>query len=279
MPDFALKAASIRSLSESAALAVYPRVEEEELALWEAYSVNNSGQVQDGLDFESRHRTYITEQRRLDEQNDDDGELLITPYVFLFEDGEKVPVHTEGPFFPLWQAYPTSPHLVNFDADHNSLFKDGMDEVLKEGHAVIGKTIDLSQDLDVNSFEEFKEYWESSSSYSELRSDEPIGKIFFPVFQDLDHLDADHIVALISAILFYESYMFEVLPPDAGRMYVVIENDCDQVFTYEVVGEEAHFIGNGDLHEKGFDHLMRDEYLFDHLEDDASRLGIILDDM
>jgi hypothetical protein len=46
-------------------------------------------------------------------------------------------------------------------------------------------------------------------------------------------------------------------PGGSGPIDEVIKNDFDQVFTFQIDGEEATFMGDGDLHDTDFDNMVR----------------------
>ena len=45
------------------------------------------------------------------------------------------------------------------------------------------------------------------------------------------------------------------MPPGTTGIIVVLENSCNQTYTYEVDGTEASFLGHGDLHDTHYDYL------------------------
>lgn len=80
--------------------------------------------------------------------------------------------------------------------------------------AVIGKVSDLSAPNDV--FTAFKSHW---SDVAGAHANDPVSKMFFPVF---DKLTVDgkgrQLVGMLTAVLYWESYMKDILPPHAKPM-------------------------------------------------------------
>lgn len=59
------------------------------------------------------------------------------------------------------------------------------------------------------------------------------------------------------------------MPSSVEGIYAVVRNTCNQSFTYELVGEEAYFLGNGALHEPEYAYLNRSVDLMGiHTHDD-----------
>ena len=49
--------------------------------------------------------------------------------------------------------------------------------------------------------------------------------------------------------IYWRTYLEDLLPPGADGIYVILENTCDQQYTYQVDGVNSRFIGHGDLHD------------------------------
>ena len=47
----------------------------------------------------------------------------------------------------------------------------------------------------------------------------------------------------------------DLLPEGVNGVVVVVENTCNEVYTYVINGPEAEFVGEGDRHELGYEHL------------------------
>jgi hypothetical protein len=77
-----------------------------------------------------------------------------------------------------------------------------------------------------------------------------------PVFRDVTD-DTSVVAGLVHAAFSWVSFFESVLPDDAKGLYVVLKNTCDQVITFEIVGSDATYVGEGDLHETKWDHLER----------------------
>ena len=73
------------------------------------------------------------------------------------------------------------------------------------------------------------------------------------------------VVAFTSIDLFWQAFIERILPPGADGIFVVIENapPCDQSFTFEIHGNIATFLDDGDKHETTdeFDE-MKESFVF-----------------
>ena len=67
-----------------------------------------------------------------------------------------------------------------------------------------------------------------------------------------------------------------MLPPGADGILVILENTCDQQYTYWVDGTEANFFGHGDLHDSKYDYLQTGatlDSLVDGVETETTEAG------
>jgi class 3 adenylate cyclase len=109
---------------------------------------------------------------------------------------------------------------------------------------------------------------------------DPMTNVFLPVFDSFKDGDASTkrtAVAVIRAVLHWASYFKEILPPNVHGLVLVLDNGCDEPFTYRIDGLEVRSIGFGDHHRSRFDHMMRNTSLKEGLQVAAgTRLGLRL---
>lgn len=108
MNNFAERAASVKSLSKVLTVQVIPKVDGENLGLWNNYSFANKEWVDE-------MRQHQQDQKIPYELNQYDGPpTQIVPFIYNREGAAS----GEGPFYPFWQQTPLFPaplDLVNFD--------------------------------------------------------------------------------------------------------------------------------------------------------------------
>lgn len=85
-------------------------------------------------------------------------------------------------------------------------------------------------------------------------TDFPHSSFFYPVHESLD--DDSPIVGLIAGGAAWDrSLVRNVLPENVLGIFAVIQNNCNQSFTYEIFGKVAYYKGVGDLHDPSYDDL------------------------
>ena len=60
-------------------------------------------------------------------------------------------------------------------------------------------------------------------------------------------------VGIVGGALAWDFSLLNLLPVGVNGLYAVVSSDCNQTYTYELVGPHAYFRGNGDLHELAYD--------------------------
>jgi hypothetical protein len=63
-------------------------------------------------------------------------------------------------------------------------------------------------------------------------------------------------------VLFWESLLWGILPPNQPPILAVLTNDCGQAYTYEMRGEIASFVGQGDRHDPSYDSIKVTDRIF-----------------
>ena len=61
------------------------------------------------------------------------------------------------------------------------------------------------------------------------------------------------LVGLLTGYLYWAIYFINILPDGAPTIHVVLENTCGQEFTYAIHGQQATYVGSGDLHDTKYD--------------------------
>jgi class 3 adenylate cyclase len=81
----------------------------------------------------------------------------------------------------------------------------------------------------------------------------PASNIYVPVFDSYG--DDAVVVGVLSSFLDWHDFFEDILLKDDVGVVVVLENTCDQQFTYRLDGYNARYMGAGDLHDTTYDHL------------------------
>jgi class 3 adenylate cyclase len=84
--------------------------------------------------------------------------------------------------------------------------------------------------------------------------DQPHSFVFRAVFRSLKDHDSDAVAALTLPVA-WDVPLRDALPESVNGINVVLRNTCNQSFTYLLNGPDAHYIGEGDLHDTTYDEL------------------------
>ena len=141
----------------------------------------------------------------------------------------------EGPYFPQWQTSPASWYYQSTVNSNYGNFEDFFNQtqlIMDTANAAFGM------------------------AWSDSNVPGYISTMLYPIF-DSFYSDEPRVSAFVSIDLFWEAFLEGILPPNADGIHVVIDNaaPCSQVFTFQINGEDAVFLGDGDLHEDKFDSM------------------------
>ncbi|CAJ1957210.1 unnamed protein product [Cylindrotheca closterium] len=169
---------------------------------------------------------------------------------------------SNGPFLPTWQQTPAEGSLININYLSHPRFADAATTAISTG------SITLSQLEDAASLGEahavFKDYYNCllSKSTDALIVDgseyqnQPLSTMFFPVFGSFSK-ESRQTVGLISALVDFETLFVEALAKDTGGLLAVLENSCGDVFSFQIDGRLASYLGPFDLHNAKYDNLVK----------------------
>jgi hypothetical protein len=124
-------------------------------------------------------------------------------------------------------------------------FSDPTDEAAAGRRAVFVLFLNQYQELIARSTRNEEA---ASAEYQE----DPVADIYVPLYDDF-HWNGRTLVGLLTSVVYWQSYFVDILPDNARHIIVVLENTCDQAYTYQVNGPEVEYLGPGDLHETKFD--------------------------
>jgi hypothetical protein len=99
---------------------------------------------------------------------------------------------------------------------------------------------------------------------SGFANDHPNTAFVYPVFRELN-TDSSDIVAMVVNVLPWDNYLKNALPDGVDGIYCVLHNSFGQAFTYVVNGQDATYLGEGDLHDKTYDDMEFTAYFEDFL--------------
>ena len=80
--------------------------------------------------------------------------------------------------------------------------------------------------------------------------------IFFPVFDNFDPATRKA-VGVMRAVIHWARFFTDLLPENTKGVVVVLENSCDEPYTYRIDGTNVVPVGHGDLHDSKYDKYMK----------------------
>jgi class 3 adenylate cyclase len=232
---------------------------------WEAYSVANQGWFQEGLDvrFNLKNRELF-------------GSVAIPEEIYAVKGLSAARELGPGPYLPQWQIAPivNVPALVNFNLLSHSGYQDSLNALLEAKVAVVGRSFDFSDPNDEATagrkdvFRIFLQKWEEEDVYG----GDPIADLHVPLYDDYSE-DTRNLVGLLTCVVYWRSYFVNILPENTNGIIVVLENTCDQKYTYQVNGPSVEYIGPGDQHDSVYDKfkMSTEEGAYLQSDDDRKR--------
>ena len=271
VPDYHIIGASSRTLADAVSVSFCPLVTEETREDWEKYSIDHAnGWIDAGSEFEQKYKAQESKRELSALLPTDASTDSVSPHITVLDEDvgqliQAASVSSESNnktyYFPLWQSSPIVPELVNYDMGSNGDFKEGIQAMVATQQAVLGKVSDFGDKSKSHAvLEQIEQHWQhqnqGSGSFKVAYGHDPVSKLYFPVFEDLLETrdNGKNLVGMITAVVFWETYMTDVLPPDTPPVTVVLHNECDAddvSYTYQIHGQDVTYMGRaGDYHDE-----------------------------
>jgi len=193
-----------------------------------------------------------------------DGPDGITTELYRYGTDEEgvlfVVDESDGPYFPMMQVSP-SREFTAIDVNYNfndpfyaPAFVQGLNLAYESGSAVFAGVWNVDDEgyIDENDDYDFRTV--------------PALSLFYPVFDLIDDFNDREVVGILDLDIEFGPLASSVLPANSNELFLVIENPCNQVFTYRVTGQQAEYLGPEDLHNPKFNHMKTTALLTDFTE-------------
>jgi hypothetical protein len=228
VPAVARRMAEARDLSRSTLITLSPVVEQDDRSAWEDYAFSTQEWVNDGLVFEGEKPT-------------------LNKIPFFIHSGTSdgvIPQSTAGPFSPVWQMSPapSDKSIVNYNIFENDHVKTLAEFVDARKRPALSKVLDMT------------ELFGTSSSFDHL-GETPESLLLQPIFEDFSE-DAK-VVGHFTAVLEWDIYFANILHEGTDGIVIVVEDTCDEKFSFEINGPDVTYLGDGDHHDKEYDNMVR----------------------
>ena len=268
LPNYEGRARKIVTQADALSLLVIPFIEEDVRPRWENYTVENSGWVADSKAYQSTIDNNVktgSNERRLEMPDYSSG---IAGQIWRVNETTGIPVidRTPGPWYPLWQ---NGPLLGDAPFENYNTLQNGwaaIYDLIRTGECTLGMSTDVGDPEDPSdtlreATRTLIRYWYGEDI--KLYKGEGVGDIFYPIFRDFD--DGSPVVGSLILFLFWRSLFLDILPANANRISVVLENTCGQQFTFEILGRDSSFVGQGDFHDDRYDYLVQSATVTDYI--------------
>jgi hypothetical protein len=250
-----------RSLTEAYGVTLFPFVESSNREDWEIYSVQHRDWLNES--YATQREIFGSDNLGLnDTTNVDWFDFLwtsdykdplnpdfsagIADRIFrtrhVYDDSHNPRIDTStGPYFPQWQAAPASKYYQS--------------------------TVNLNYACYDDFFEQTKIIRNTSNSafgiaWTDQSTEGYVSTLLYPIF-DLFYGGEKKVVAFLGLDLLWNSFLKSILHQGNKGVYVVVENTCNQTFSFLLEKDDSSFLGDGDAHDTNYDSMERST-LFGH---------------
>jgi hypothetical protein len=243
VPTFEVLAGAARRQAGAALISFNPKVELDEVTLWNEYAIANEA--------------WYEESKQLAVSSGESNSVLSDfapggPLPFIYttvidENGNPSRGPPRNPpFYPIWQVSPPpfSPYLIKANIGGVPEFAAGLKPVDAAREGVLGLTTfsDLYGLSGLASTEEDHEAFHAqflvSSDAERSVFDRPHGLFLQPIFRKI-YNNTSEVVGYINAMIPWDSYFADLLPEGVKGITCVASNTCGQSFTYHLNGDKV----------------------------------------
>lgn len=270
--DYERKAGYTMDLSDLMCLFFVPFVTGENRKGYEAYSTAHQGYIDEGLTLQGDiAKGQEDEQESIDileatwGPNSPNNTI---PEQIIRLTGTGVEVATGlGPFAPTWMMAPAIPvrNVINYDALSHPTRRLAVSAMMKNPTNVLTEAWDYSDTSNpttVGKKAALNLFLNRRKGARQSYQDGPVSDLYVPIY---DTHEPTHwtnriyfrrkVVGYLTGYVYWQAFLVNILPPNSNEVVVILSNSCGQAFTYGVHGQEATYVGPGDLHDPKYDHL------------------------
>jgi len=253
VPRFSTQADKLLKITSAVVISKYHFVEKNQREEWEAYSTAHDSWLEDEIPNQQiNDRASQTNSLRGEDSNSKSMRN-----VFDLEGNSSV--------LPRWQQYPVrdvSPY--DWDGFQYEALADAWENFRNESRVVLSYIVNIPTinypNLDIEERNEFIGSFVGDNSYHT----EPFSDIFYPIIEEVDEnvlkgnsssIDSfsKNVVGVVAVTFYWRDMLKSFLKEKIDGMHVVVENSCNQTFTYTWSGSEPNYLGHGDFHEPSYE--------------------------
>jgi len=242
---FPRQAEQLLELSSAFMVTNYYFVKEDQRQDWETYSAANDFWVEEGIQKDLAFQKNTLHRK--------DSSIELTR-------GNATDLETNSSFMPQWQQYPVneaSPY--GSDGFQYKALANAWESFQNESRVVMSYVNNIptieDPDLDVEERNNFTSaFVDSNNNSNSTNNSEPITDMFYPIMNYVnDDVLANEVVGIVSVTFYWREMLKHFLPDKVDGMHVVVENSCNQTFTYITMGITPKYLGEGDFHDTVFE--------------------------
>lgn len=258
IPGFEALGAQIRSTTGAEMINWHVRVEQDQLEAWANYTLSNYQKMLDA----SRNTTLDLRAEGSSVKPSDfiDDEITPRPYIPNFEEGGIIlaPNYGLSSLWPAWHVSPPifHPSFINSDPAPWAL-KGPISAVSEARRLVFTDTVPVENLANrAIKVEDHENYHASLVDYINADGEtaflHPHSAVMVPIFERLND-PASRLVGTFVVVLPWDRYLVNLLPEGVDGITCVLRNSCGKAWTYELAGNSAYYVGEGDLHDSAYD--------------------------
>jgi hypothetical protein len=245
LPDVEHHFEVARKVTGALVISYLPLVQPEDLGKWKAYSQANQGWVSESNGNVTKTQPILPDIWDYAPEDDRRRSLSTCEAVggrrHLEENDTRVPLTPEeGPFSPVWTLspppLPEDTSIINYNLFAKPVFKKAVDFIEYTRKPTF---------LDVCN----QAKWFGNKNHA----DELQTVIAYPVFADFS--PNAKIVGHLTAIIPWRVFFEDILSQGTEPITVVLENTCNEKFSFEIQGHDATLIAEEDTHDPNYDDL------------------------
>ncbi|CAB9501779.1 Receptor-type guanylate cyclase gcy [Seminavis robusta] len=278
IPNFELRGANTRILTKSIASNFFPLIHDKDRPAWEDYVTRKI--TQDKIQFKS----FMAENQYVAQQDKFFG-LETVPFkppantplagrnfssqLGMLKGG--VQPNGTGPYLAFYQTSPVlpAPALPNLNILTFPPLAAGVKHVLASNLAYLSKAVDPSPMFHM--FLARGQYRHQKEAFL----GDAATPFIYPVFDSFPNANNNNnknrtLVGVTLSNIYWRLHFENILPPNARGIVVVLSNNANQTFTYQINGADVDYLGKGDLHDAAYDDYGVSADISQHLQSHAS---------
>jgi hypothetical protein len=153
---------------------------------------------------------------------------------------------------PIWQASPPPyiPQAVNYDLIDSVWYEPMIPALERLRTGLFSTVFDLSAGSNLAGSAEDHLVYHQAFSSTPITGNEsnarPHGVFNVPIFEAYQE-KTSKMVGLVTTILAWDRYLVKLVPESISGIMVVLENTCNQSYTFMLNGTKAEYMGTGDF--------------------------------